>query len=201
MPSETSTGRFPGEAGWPETQKPPPEQGFQATERRAQTRDLRRDRPHQPLCAVPREAARSRMDTRLRARARRDLRMAPRASDRDVWGMNGARGHAIHGSTDLAGVKLAVGGNEQAEFVSASGGGRMSPDHCLPPRIYRGDGFCRFAPSLSATRSERTLSDEIRETSRSMDRQSYAHSRMAAAASVAYPWPQCARIKAHPSSG
>ena len=28
MPSETSTGRFPGEAGRPETQKPPPEQGF-----------------------------------------------------------------------------------------------------------------------------------------------------------------------------
>ena len=47
-------------------------------------------------------------------------------------------------TTDLAGVKLAVGGNEQAEFVSASGGGRMFPDHCLPPRIYRGDGFCRY---------------------------------------------------------
>jgi len=45
---------------------------------------------------------------------------------------------------DVAGVKLTVGGNEQAEFVSASGGGRMSPNDCLPPRMYRGDGFCRY---------------------------------------------------------
>lgn len=44
----------------------------------------------------------------------------------------------------MAGVKLTVGGNEQAEFVSASGGGRMSPNDCLPPRMYRGDGFCRY---------------------------------------------------------
>jgi hypothetical protein len=27
---------------------------------------------------------------------------------------------------------------------AASGGGRMSPNHCLPPRINRGDGFCRY---------------------------------------------------------
>ena len=45
---------------------------------------------------------------------------------------------------DVAGVKLTVGGDEQAEFVSASGGGRMSPNDCLPPGIYRGDGFCRY---------------------------------------------------------
>src|SRR6266540_2844323 len=57
------------------------------------------------------------------------------------------------------------------------------------------------APSLSATRSERTLLGEIKETSRSMDRDLYAQSRMAAAASVAYPKPQCARIRAQPSSG
>ena len=44
----------------------------------------------------------------------------------------------------MAGVKLTVGGDEQAEFVSASGGGRMSPNDCLPPRMYRGDGFCRY---------------------------------------------------------
>jgi hypothetical protein len=44
----------------------------------------------------------------------------------------------------VAGLKLTVGGDEQAEFVSASGGGRMPPNDCLPPRMYRGDGFCRY---------------------------------------------------------
>src|SRR5437773_6867943 len=58
-----------------------------------------------------------------------------------------------------------------------------------------------IAPSLSATRWERTLSGEIRETSRSIFGRSCAQSRMAAAASVAYPCPQCARVKAQPSSG
>src|SRR5919198_2497405 len=57
------------------------------------------------------------------------------------------------------------------------------------------------APSLSATRWERTLSGGIRETSRSMFGRLCAQSRMAAAASVAYPCPQCARVKAQPSSG
>ena len=58
-----------------------------------------------------------------------------------------------------------------------------------------------IAPSLSATRWERTLSGEIRETSRSIFGRSYAQLRMAAAASVAYPCPQCVRAKAQPSSG
>jgi hypothetical protein len=37
-----------------------------------------------------------------------------------------------------------VGGDEQAEFVSASGGGRMFPNDCPPSRMKRGDGFCRY---------------------------------------------------------
>src|SRR4051812_15154416 len=49
-----------------------------------------------------------------------------------------------------------------------------------------------IAPSLSATRWERTLSGEIRETSRSIFGRSCAQSRMAAAASVAYPCPSAA---------
>ena len=57
-----------------------------------------------------------------------------------------------------------------------------------------------IAPSLSATRWERTLSGVIRDTSRSLGRRSCAQSRIAAAASVAYPRPQCSRIKAQPSS-
>jgi len=38
-----------------------------------------------------------------------------------------ARSAGRHDS-DVAGGKLTVGENEQAEFVSASGGGRMSPN-------------------------------------------------------------------------
>ena len=57
-----------------------------------------------------------------------------------------------------------------------------------------------IAPSLSATRWERTLSGVIRDTSRSSGRRSCAQSRIAEAASVAYPRPQCSRIKAQPSS-
>ncbi len=57
-----------------------------------------------------------------------------------------------------------------------------------------------IAPSLFATRCERTLSGVIRDTSRSSGRRSCAQSRIAAAASVAYPRPQCSRIKAQPSS-
>jgi hypothetical protein len=44
----------------------------------------------------------------------------------------------------VAGVMLTVGREEQAELVSASGGGGLSPNDCLPTRIYRGDGFCRY---------------------------------------------------------
>ena len=57
-----------------------------------------------------------------------------------------------------------------------------------------------IAPSLSATRCERTLSGVISDTSRSSGRRSCAQSRIDAAASVAYPRPQCSRIKAQPSS-
>ena len=45
---------------------------------------------------------------------------------------------------DVAGLTLTVGGDEQAEFVSASGGGRMFPNDCLPSRMKRGDGFCTY---------------------------------------------------------
>ena len=58
-----------------------------------------------------------------------------------------------------------------------------------------------IAPNLSATRCERTLSGEIRETRRSTWGRFCAQSRMAAAASVAYPCPQNARVNAQPSSG
>jgi hypothetical protein len=50
-----------------------------------------------------------------------------------------ARGFESHRTAGLT-----VGGDEQAEFVSASGGGRMSPNDRLPSRIKRGDGFCRY---------------------------------------------------------
>jgi energy-coupling factor transporter ATP-binding protein EcfA2 len=90
---------------------------------------------------------------------------------------------------------------DQRDFVSppAAGG-------CLQTTVFRFESAgvmvsAGIAPSLSATCWERTLSGEIRETSRSMHRQACAQSRMAAAASVAYPCPQCARVNAQPSSG
>jgi hypothetical protein len=77
---------------------------------------------------------------------------------------------------------------------------------CLQTTVFRLESMgvtvsVGVAPSFSATRWERTLSGEIRETSPLMDRDSRAQSRIAMAASVAYPCPQCARIKPQPSSG
>jgi hypothetical protein len=53
---------------------------------------------------------------------------------------------------DVAGLKLSVGGDEQAEFVSASGGGRMPPNDRLPPEGTGVTVSVGIAPSLCATR-------------------------------------------------
>ena len=105
-------------------------------------------------------------------------------------------------------------GNPNASTVGirprASGSPRL-PDPQLTSRRCLQTTVARFecagvtvsvgiAPSLSATRCERALSGEIRETSGPISTRFRAQSRIAAAASVAYPRPQNARVNAQPSS-
>jgi hypothetical protein len=49
-----------------------------------------------------------------------------------------------HHHPGVAGVKLTDGRDGPGGVRSASAGGRMFPNDCPPPRMYRGDRFCRY---------------------------------------------------------
>ena len=87
-------------------------------------------------------------------------------------------------------MKLTVGGTStRSSFPRQAAGGCLETT-VLPPRIYRGDGFCRYRPesfreSLRADVVGRDQRDKPFDGSTLV-----GHFRIAAAASVAYPWPQ-----------